>query len=108
MVRLGAGKRLRHLEATQFFWQGLVKQGVITIRKVKGTEHVADLGTKYLTWPKMVQLLKKLDVKLLSFAGASLLPGGEAASVKKEEARKIGKAKLLRLCKEIDKDKNGD
>ena len=71
---MGAGKRLRHLEATQFFLQGLVKQGVITIRKVKGTEHVPDIGTKYLAWSVMEKLLKKMDVKLLTFAGASLLP----------------------------------
>lgn len=78
--RLGAGKKMRHLQVQEFYLQGLVKQGLISVKKVKGTEQVADLGTKYLSWPVMQKLLGMLDVKLLTFGGAAILPKCEAAS----------------------------
>lgn len=69
---------MRHLEVADFYLQGLVKSREVSVRKVKGTENVPDLGTKYLAWTVMQRFLRKLDVKLLTFAGAAVLPVGEA------------------------------
>lgn len=78
-ARLGAGKRMRHLEMQQFFLQGLIKDGQVVVNKVKGTEQIADIGTKHLTWPVLSKMLNMMDVKLLTFGGMSLLPTSEAA-----------------------------
>lgn len=97
--RLGAGKRMRHLEVAHFFLQGLAKAQILAIVKIKGTEHVPDLGTKYLSWPVMEKLLRMLYVKLLTFAGAAILPTCEAAEVGEVT---ISGTTLLLLSDQID------
>ena len=78
--RIGAGKKLRHLEVEQFFLQQLVKQGQVIVQKMKGDEQVWDIGTKHLAWPKLQNLLQMLNLKLLKLASASVLPLASGAS----------------------------
>ena len=78
--RLGAGRKLRHLETAYFFLQDLVKSGVVVMKKVKGTEQIADIGTKHLSWAVMSKLFQMMDVKLLTLAGMSILPGVDGAA----------------------------
>lgn len=79
--RIGCGRKLRHVETKNFFLQGLVREGVIKTEKVKGEEHPPDIGTKHLHWPRLAKLLAKLDIKLLTVAGVSVLPRSEASEV---------------------------
>lgn len=97
--RLGAGKRMRHLEVQNFFLQGLIKERQVTVKKVKGTEQIADLGMKHLSWPTMVTLLQMMDVKLLTLGGVSILPTCEAAAT--TEVRIVGDA-LIALNDQLD------
>lgn len=102
--RLGAGKRMRHLEVIKFYLQELAKMGLIDIKKVAGTNQIADLGTKYLGWPVMERLLKRLDVKLMTFGGklilgAVFLPTGEAA---RSEELMLATRFLVDITEQID------
>ena len=55
--RLGAGRRVKHIEIPFFLIQNYVKEGIVKIVKVDGNKNVADLGTKYLTGNKILELL---------------------------------------------------
>jgi hypothetical protein len=85
--RLGAGKKMRHMETEAFFLQGLIRQKEISIKKKLGTEHPPDIATKHLPWSQMVKLLGMLDVKLLTLAGLAVLPGAEAQVVQRHYQR---------------------
>lgn len=55
--RIGLGKA-KHI-CTAYLWlQQLVKDGVITLHKVKGDDNRSDLGTKHLAAPRMWELLR--------------------------------------------------
>ena len=43
--------------------QSLVAHGLLTISKVKGTENIADLGTKYLDRAKLLRLREMAGVQ---------------------------------------------
>lgn len=90
--RLGAGKKLRHVECQHFFIQSLVREGVITVTKAKGDTHPPDVGTKHMAWDRMKMLLQKLDVKILTAAGVNLLATGadaKATESKEENATSL-------------------
>ena len=59
LKRTGLG-RARHV-ATPLLWvQAVVADGRCSVYKVKGTENVADLGTKDLTGPKVQEIMQEL------------------------------------------------
>jgi len=65
LSRLGAGKKTRHI-ATKFFWvQRLVRDGLLKIGAIKGTENEADIGTKHLNRQQILTILAKLGMFLL-------------------------------------------
>ena len=71
MRRLGCGKRLKHVETEMFFLQQLVRGGVVTVTKEKGTNLPPDLCTKHMCWAKMQHLLSKLDVLVRGTPGTT-------------------------------------
>ena len=61
--RQGIGK-VRHVE-TKYLWiQRAVRQGRIQIRKVRGDENPADVGTKYLSAAQIMEALKPFGIVL--------------------------------------------
>ena len=63
--RKGLG-RVRHLE-TKYLWiQDLVKEGRIKLLKVKGSENPADIGTKYLSFAEMNELMLKIGQRIVT------------------------------------------
>ena len=60
--RTGVGKT-RHIQVRWLLIQDAIRDKVVRLRKVSGTENVADMGTKYLDGPTHQRLLKKLPLK---------------------------------------------
>ena len=77
--RLGAGKRLRHVQTHMFFIQHLVKEKKLVVVKEDGKSNVADIGTKHLPFAAMNKILAKLGMKLL-LAG-NMISTSEAGQV---------------------------
>ena len=48
------------------------------VTKVPGETHPPDMATKHLPWKKMVDLMRRLDIVILSALGANLLQGATA------------------------------
>ena len=65
-ARKGLGK-VRHIEVNQLWLQDRVAKGDISVRKVKGTENLADALTKYVSAKELDD--HKLGVQLFSEAG---------------------------------------
>ena len=61
--RQGLGK-LRHLETSYLWLQDILAQGRLAVRKIKGAENPADLGTKHL---KFDDIEKHLGMMGFSF-----------------------------------------
>ena len=61
--RLGVGK-VRHLDVRWLWLQQEVRRGVIELEKVKGTENIADVGTKPLSVSEMRSLLARANVEI--------------------------------------------
>ena len=59
-MRLGAGKRMKHLETQSFFIQDLTAKGIVRIEKVHKDSNIADIGTKYITKETLHRLVKLL------------------------------------------------
>ena len=57
--RQGLGK-LRHVDTRALWLQQKVRRGEVELRKVKGTENPADLFTKHLSSPTVVEGLLKV------------------------------------------------
>ena len=72
VLRRGVG-RIRHLEVKVLWIQDLTNAGRLVVDKIKGTENVADIGTKPLPGPTFV--------KLRAMLGLMMLPGIEGAAV---------------------------
>ena len=61
--RKGSGK-VRLLE-TMFLWsQDVVKSRKVEVYKIKGTENLADIGTKYLSTSEAKPLMNRICLKL--------------------------------------------
>ncbi len=58
---------------------------MIKILKARGKDHPPDMGTKHVPRDVLTRLLKRLDVKLLSFAGATLLEGADTSRTEDEQ-----------------------
>ena len=78
--RLGASKKTKHFAVKKFWVQSLVREKVIQVRKIAGTENEADLGTKAVDGPTLNKLLPKVGIVLLTAAGLPLL--GESRRIK--------------------------
>ena len=59
--RIGLGK-IRHLDTALLWLQNYVEKGRIKIKKEKGTENVADLGTKDLDEATMLKCLAQCGI----------------------------------------------
>ena len=59
LQRTGVGK-IRHLETKTLWVRQLVRQRLLDIRAIKGTENEADIGTKVLTADRLTYLQKAL------------------------------------------------
>ena len=57
--RTGVGKT-RHFQVRWLWIQDAIRDKVVRLRKVKGTENEADMGTKDLDGPTHLRLLQKL------------------------------------------------
>ena len=64
----GFGKQ-RHIEVEELWMQQELKRGKLTIRKVKGTENTADVGTKAVTKDALEYYLWKMGVESIEEAG---------------------------------------
>ena len=62
-TRFGASKRTRHLETKYLYMQELVRRGLLTLRKVPGTENPSDLGTKYVDHATLQKHIGKLGLE---------------------------------------------
>ena len=60
--RTGVGKT-RHILVRWLWIQDSIRDKVVRLRKVKGTENQADMGTKDLDGPTHQRLLQKLPLK---------------------------------------------
>ena len=61
--RLGVG-RMRAMEIRVFWIQRMVKRGRVVVRKVLGTDNVADVGTKPLARDPFTRFRDELGLKL--------------------------------------------
>jgi len=89
--RLGAGRRLRHVETEYFFLQNLVREGIVRVTKEPGEEQVTDIGTKNLAWTRIKHLLSKLGVRLFTATGLCVVPGAEGTEVGSTTLVKVAK-----------------
>ena len=55
--RLGPGTKLRHLDVAEFYVQAMVREGLATTGKVKGTANPANALTKYLAAKELKEAL---------------------------------------------------
>ena len=60
--RTGVGKT-RHIQVRWLWIQDAIRHKVVRLRKVKGTDNEADMGTKDLDGPTHQRLLQKLPLK---------------------------------------------
>ena len=60
--RTGVGKT-RHIQVRWLWIQDAIRDKVVRLRKVKGTDNEADMGTKDLDGPTHQRLLQKLPLK---------------------------------------------
>ena len=60
--RTGVGKT-RHIQVRWVWIQGAIRNKVVRLQEVKGTENEADMGTKDLDGPTHQRLLQKLPLK---------------------------------------------
>ena len=60
--RMGVGKT-RHIQVRWLWIQDAIRDKVVRLRKVKGTDNEADMGTKDLDGPTHQRLLQKLPLK---------------------------------------------
>ena len=60
--RTGVGKT-RHIQVRWLWIQDAIREKVVRLRKVKGTDNEADMGTKDLDGPTRQRLLQKLPLK---------------------------------------------
>ena len=60
--RTGAGKT-RHVQVRWLWIQDAIRDKVVRLRKVRGTDDEADMGTKDLNGPTHQRLLQKLPLK---------------------------------------------
>ena len=58
--KLSESLKFDHLDTGLLWLQTFVKDGTFTIRKIKGTENSADLGTKEVPGPVMWRCLREL------------------------------------------------
>ena len=86
MARLGAGKRMRHVQTQQLYIQHLVKNDEVKVVKVEGTRNVADLGTKHLPRVAIDKILKVLGMVLLLKGDET--PTAEAGELKEFRQQK--------------------
>ena len=71
--RFGTSRKTRHVQLRYLFMQDLVKDGVIMLRKVLGTENPADVCTKHVTQDTLLRHLWKLGIADTYDTIASLL-----------------------------------
>ena len=62
--RRGSG-RIKHIDTKWLWLQKAVAEGRFTMKKVKGTENPADIGTKYLGMDDMANKMKKINVEIV-------------------------------------------
>ena len=61
--RIGLG-RVRHLAVSDLWVQQRVQRGSVIIKKVPGKRNGADLMTKPLDWPRILELLVLLGLRV--------------------------------------------
>ena len=61
-TRFGATKRTRHIELRFLYLQHLIRDGIVKLQKVQGTQNIADLLTKYITSDVLQRHLNKLSL----------------------------------------------
>ena len=62
-TRFGTSKRTRHIDTRLLYMQELVERGLLRLRKVPGTENVADLGTKHLNGKDLEKFLERIGLE---------------------------------------------
>ena len=82
-MRLGCGKRMRHLEAADLWIQQVVRSKKASICKINGKENTADLFTKYLSRDEIVRNMSKLGFRMFN-------ERGEEMGIKKTESVVVG------------------
>ena len=95
--KLGCGRKMKHIAVQNLYLQGLVRQKIINVEKIKGTEHPPDVGTKYLAKPTMQQHLTKLAMVMLTAKG---MPVNAERNEKQLVSVLLKKAKNIRSLHE--------
>ena len=62
--RIGAGKRMKHIEMQHYFLQEHIQKREFVAKKAKGADNPADAGTKNLTEQKMNRMLNMIGAKM--------------------------------------------
>ncbi len=75
LLRRGVG-RTRHLEVKVLWIQDMTNSGGLLVDKVRGTEDVADIGTKPLSGPVFNKLSSRLGLVLVPQAESDAAPCG--------------------------------
>ena len=83
--RAGLG-RVRHLDTGLLWLQTFVRDGTFVIRKIKGTENSADLGTKEVPGTLMWRYLKELGFQPRTAPHASALKAAVSSVTVKSRA----------------------
>ena len=61
-IRFGVTKKTRHIDLKFLYMQELVKQGIVELRKVAGTNNPADLMTKYVAAETLQRMVDQLGL----------------------------------------------
>ena len=69
--RFGTSKKTRHIDTRLLYMQELVTRGQLRLKKVLGTENLADMGTKYLNSESILKLMNYVGLE--DFADSRLM-----------------------------------
>lgn len=61
--RLGVGKRMKHLELQDLWIQQLIRNGILTIKKVSTRENWSDILTKYVSKDWLDKVMKQIGFR---------------------------------------------
>ena len=92
--RLGAGKRMKHLEIQDLWIQQLVRSKILTIKKVSTHENPSDILTKHVGRDWLDKVCKMCNMRFphedSSFGVGSSAPKGDYDDLDDPEAEKWG------------------
>lgn len=97
---IGIMNRCKHIHTQYLYVQSLVHRGIVKMKKIRGEDNVSDIATKYVTGPVLRKLLMRLGVTILSFNGANVINGADAAKTEPRTNSEDAKQALVNVVVE--------